>query len=75
MHWNYRAVKDSHGWISIREVYYGDEGEIVAWTESPISPGGETIGELIADYDRMEEVFSKPVLDERELEIFAGMAE
>jgi hypothetical protein len=81
-HWNYRILKRKHkGTLSngepyeeeqfgIVEAYYGDEGEDgrVGWTADFMEPSGETREELLSDMIMMMEAFTKPVLDEEELE-------
>jgi hypothetical protein len=46
MHWNYRLVKDRHGFISIHEAYYHKNGRMYAITTEPISIGGDNISEI-----------------------------
>lgn len=47
--------------FEIREVYYLD-GK-TGWTERPASPHGETVEDLKADIDLMQQAFDRPVLD------------
>jgi hypothetical protein len=53
----------------IFEVYYDDDGNIIAHSKNPISPYGEDdIEELKSDINKMKEALDKPVLDLFELD-------
>jgi hypothetical protein len=55
------------GQFEILEVYYDSAGQIVAWTEEPCSPFGESLAELQADMEMISQALSRPVLSEPEL--------
>ncbi len=63
MSWNYRIVKGAAGY-SVREVYYTPEQKIVAWSQEPCDPYGETLEELKGDYELMRHAFDQPTLKE-----------
>lgn len=65
MHWNHRVMVHEDGLYGIHEVYYESEGTAVGWTYGAISPGGETLEELQAEYEQMASAFDKPVLDSK----------
>lgn len=73
MSFNYRIMKRSHddGTIeyAIHEVYYDSvDGDVIAWSERPIEPYGQTLEEIKDDLRMMSAALTKPVLDMDELE-------
>jgi hypothetical protein len=65
MSWNYRVLKteDQHGThFGIHEVYYDESGRPRMYSESPMSPYGETLEELADDLKRFSSAFTRPVL-------------
>ena len=65
MSWNYRVTRVPVGeefLYEIREVYYNDHGQPTGWTERPVAPLAETMGDLAADLRQMLEALDKPVL-------------
>jgi hypothetical protein len=58
--WDYRLFQGEDGYITIGEVYYNGETP-VAWTESGISPGGETVEEIISELRKMLDAASRPI--------------
>jgi len=76
MSWNYRIIKRIFTMpggrletqYAIYEVYYGEGGDIKAWSEVPMYVAGETLDELKDDFSRFQKAFEKPVLDWEELE-------
>ena len=68
--WNYRVLHkiqtgpqgSSVEYYEIHEVYYRDD-KPVSISEKPIPPYGEELDELKDDFRRMQEAFSKPVLE------------
>ena len=71
MSWNHRVTKrtirDNTGDVvdvyEIREVHYSWRGGKLGWTRDAVGPYGESLGELRADYERMGQAFSLPVID------------
>jgi hypothetical protein len=67
MTWNYRVFEEKHEqpepWSSfdIREVYYNEDGEIWAYSDT-VSPFGESSEELKEDISMYLEAFKKPAL-------------
>ncbi len=58
----YRVMRDSAGALGIFDFYYGGTaGE--GWSDSPISPYGETLDDLRVDLQNMMMALNKPVLD------------
>jgi|ETNvirnome_2_300_1030623.scaffolds.fasta_scaffold00786_13 hypothetical protein len=65
MTWNYRVFKQMfHGesLFSIHETYYEDDKKVMAVTDSPSSPYGDTKKEIKRDLEMMLEAFNKPTL-------------
>lgn len=66
MSWNHRVVKYTDGegttHFGVHEVYYDKEGRPSMYTESAMSPYGETLEELQLDLERMLGALTKPVL-------------
>ena len=53
--WNYRILRfenDGLSYFRLHEVYYKDES-IMAWTENPATPFGETVNGLIKALEMM----------------------
>jgi hypothetical protein len=53
--------------FQIHEVYYDGKGTIHAWTESPVSPFGETLDVLHRELDLFKAALDKPVLEANDL--------
>lgn len=73
MSFNHRVIKTeyikddeviAHNY-AIHEVFYADDGTIESWTENPVAPTGETLGELRSDIERFKSALDKPVITER----------
>jgi len=69
-YWNYRVIKKHHQETDtyayqVHEVYYKKSGKIEGWSESPVSPMGETLNELRGDIQSFSKAFQKPVLREK----------
>ena len=66
MSWNYRIVSNSFGpkqtTFGIHEVYY-KEGEPEMVTVLPIKLSADTVEELQADFELIQEAFKQPVLN------------
>jgi hypothetical protein len=66
MSWNYRVIArrtPQNEWtFGVHEVYYADDGTIDAWSEEPITPFGETLGELRDDIIYQQAAFTKVAL-------------
>lgn len=52
------------GEITIREVYYDDDGKI-SWTECEISPSGENLKDFLEDMKLYIKAIKKPILKVR----------
>lgn len=52
MTWNYRIIRSADE-CALHEVYYDDDGEITASTESPCSITGEEPQDIIEDLEMM----------------------
>ena len=73
MHWNHRIIRkvdpsSSELYFEIHEVHYDDNGKIEAWTESAVSPFGESKGELESEVRLFLKAFEKPILECRTVE-------
>lgn len=69
MSWNYRVVFDDVnaldneiGEYTIREVFYGDDGEIDFWSDEAAVPNGNSYEELQDDMNLIMEAFELPCL-------------
>ena len=47
-HWNYRIFNGEDGFFTIGIVYYDKDENVIAWNDAELSPGGDTIEELIS---------------------------
>ncbi|TAL43904.1 MAG: hypothetical protein EPN89_14955 [Methylovulum sp.] len=70
--WNYRVIRKQHETgesvsFQIHEVYYDESGAIKGWTEKPVQPSGESIGELREDIGYFLTAFRKDVLERYEV--------
>jgi hypothetical protein len=75
MRWNNRVVKKLHKWVDakgqqrgdwtygIHEAYYDKNGKVLAVTEDPVEPHGETVQEMRRSWCMMAEAFGQPILD------------
>jgi len=63
--WNYRAIKDKDGCISVHEVYYDDDGNIISWTTNPITfVSMVSLDELTEDMERaINDIKKYPILN------------
>ncbi|HAG82138.1 MAG TPA: hypothetical protein DCL61_13470 [Cyanobacteria bacterium UBA12227] len=61
MHWDYRVFWEEGGY-TIRTVYYDDRGAIVACSEKPIEPFGESLEELQDELNLLQAALKKKVL-------------
>jgi hypothetical protein len=71
MTWNYRVI-ENESMFHIHEVYYNDKGEIIAISEDPIAPAGETLEELKGDLKYYQQAVKRPILKKEEIK-FADM--
>ncbi len=65
-HWNYRVMRrtyENEVSYSIHEVYYNDDGKATGWTQDESGPFGESIEELIRDFESIRKATLLPVLD------------
>ncbi len=62
MEWNYRVFHEKNGDYTIREVYYDDDGSIIACTDNPAEPMGESLEELAQDLKWFGEALMLPIL-------------
>jgi hypothetical protein len=61
-HFNYR-VTELNGELSIREVFYADDGSVKGWSEAPVTISGVSMEEIKIEIDRIKVAISKPVVD------------
>jgi len=69
--WNHRVIHkiqtgpqgSSVDYYEIHEVYYNEDGKPTSVTLEAVVPYGESPDELKDDFERMQEAFSKPILD------------
>jgi hypothetical protein len=66
MTWNHRVVKetldDGMEWLTIREVFYNENGEITGYTEDAVNISGETVEDLRWQCQKILECLDKDVL-------------
>lgn len=70
MSWNYRVLKRRYGSdvsYGVYEVYYDGEGRVVACSESPAEPYGDTFEELVEDLKLFSVATTQPPLDYDEI--------
>ena len=64
--WDYRVIRktteDGDEWLSIQEIYYGDDKKSVAQTID-LQIEGDTITEMRTQLERMINCLEEPVLD------------
>ena len=61
MIWNYRVFREADGGLSIREVFYEQDGRIVACSES-VSIEADSISELTTQLDELRAALDQPIL-------------
>jgi hypothetical protein len=59
--WNYRVIKRA-GEFAIHEAFYDDDGSVVSWTQSPVSPRAGSVEDLAEELERYGEALAKPVI-------------
>lgn len=57
-YWNYRIVKDKNGWLSLREVFYRDNGKIDGYTADPMTLSAENEQEFVYQNYLMQKAFN-----------------
>ena len=64
-HWNHRIMRhnDDPTWYGLHEVYYNDAGQVVAWTDSPVTVTGESVDDLCGLVEFMQNDKTRPLLD------------
>jgi hypothetical protein len=75
MSWNYRLCKtayragtpDEEIELTIREVYYREDGSICSYSENAIAPRAETPSEMKWVLEKMQEALNKDLVDLDEL--------
>lgn len=60
--WNYRVFREEDDDYVIREVMYGDSGEIIGCTKDAVEPMGKSLEELAQDLAAFQEALQYPVL-------------
>lgn len=60
--WNYRVFQEAAGDYTIREVFYGDEGEILGCTAGAVEPKGDSVALLAQDLVAMQQALQLPIL-------------
>lgn len=64
--WNYRIFSepDENGeiFLTVREVYCGDDGKLEGFAMTPAGPCGNTIEELRESHAKIEKAFGEPIL-------------
>jgi hypothetical protein len=66
--WNYRVMIGFDESLSIRTVFYNEDGLITHWTMSPSEMIGHHVSELWENYQEMGKAFDFPIMMERDLE-------
>lgn len=71
MSWNYRVVKFVRGegtppngetFYAVHEVYYNEDGTVRGWTQSAVSPNGETSQEFCGSKVLYQAAYKRLVL-------------
>jgi len=63
--WNYRIVKelvDGKPSMSVRQVYYTEHGHPFSYSETECSPIGDSVKELLTDFELYNLAMEYPVL-------------
>lgn len=60
-HWNYRMFTGEDGFVTVGIVYYDKDSNPIAWNEAELTPGGESVEELIGCLKLMMEATNKPI--------------
>ncbi len=71
-HWNYRVIKEYDPLYKttvyqVHEVYYSPDGNPEYWSDSILSPNGETLEKLNKDLLLFRQALERPVLMEKEI--------
>lgn len=64
--WNIRLtvrVCDGEEIWEPREIFYDDDGEVIAWSEQPVSPSGESWSEVTGEIMRLGKISVYPAFD------------
>jgi hypothetical protein len=61
MIWNYRVFKEDDGGLSIREVFYEQDGTVLACSE-PVQAEADSIAALTTQLDAFQEALDLPIL-------------
>jgi tetrahydromethanopterin S-methyltransferase subunit H len=71
-HWNHRVVKevskDGFEWLSVREVFYNDDGSIYGYTDCAADVSGESIEDLREYTQWILDCLDKDILIDSEVE-------
>lgn len=60
-HWNYRMFVGEDGFVTVGIVYYDKDSNAIAWNEAELTPGGESVEELIGCLKAMMDSTAKPI--------------
>lgn len=59
---NYRVFCEQNGHYTIREVFYEQDGRMIAYGAAPLAPAGGSLNELTQELAWMVEALAAPVL-------------
>lgn len=60
-HWNYRMFLGEDGFVTVGIVYYDKDSNPIAWNEAELTPGGDSVEELIGCLKAMMDSTAKPI--------------
>ncbi len=66
MSWNLRVFAEDYDgevWLDVYEVHHDSNGNIIGYTASPITIGGESTEAIRWQLDRIRDCLDKPILD------------
>jgi hypothetical protein len=60
--WDYRVLREEDGMYVIREVFYEEDGSLLACTEDAVEPMGDSLKELGRELDAFKAALKQPEL-------------
>lgn len=70
--WDYRVFREENGDYIIREVFYGEDGEILGCTENAVEPWGRSQVELAREIEAFKAALALPVLTLADIPVGEG---
>src|SRR6185436_5032237 len=64
----YRVFREENGQYTLREVFRENDGRIITYSRSPITPKGGSLADLAQEIEWLKEALALPVLTLAEIE-------